>query len=76
MIKLRLGEVLRNSITGKVYEIKWIKDQMVILKSMEGVNQVLTWRNNLDLFYEKLPKGKGPFRIFDVEVQGKNYFLT
>jgi len=68
MIKLRLGEVLRNSITGKVYEIKWIKDQMVILKSMEGVNQVLTWRNNLDLFYAKLPKGKGAFRNFDVEM--------
>ena len=59
MITLQLGEVLRSSVTGKAYEIKWIKDQMVILESMEGVNQVLTWRNNLDLFYEKLPKGKG-----------------
>jgi hypothetical protein len=68
MITLQLGEILRSSVTGKVYEIKWIKDQMVILKSMEGVNQVLTWRNNLDLFYEKLPKGKGPFRNFDVEM--------
>lgn len=58
MITLRLGEVLRSSLTGKVYEIKWIKDQMVILKSMEGINQVLIWMNNLDLFHEKLPKGK------------------
>jgi hypothetical protein len=31
---------------------------MVILKSMEGINQVLIWMNNLDLFHEKLPKGK------------------
>ena len=58
IITLRLGEILRSSLTGKIYEIKWIKDQMIILKSIEGVNQVLTWRNNLDLFYEKLPKGK------------------
>lgn len=56
MNKLRLGEVLRNSVTGKVYEIKWIKDQMIILKSMEGINQILTWRNNINLFYEKLQK--------------------
>jgi hypothetical protein len=56
MNKLRLGEVLRNSVTRKVYEIKWIKDQMIILKSMEGINQILTWKNNIDLFYEKLLK--------------------
>ena len=43
----------RSKITGRVYEVKKIVDEMVILESLNGKSQVLTELNNLALFYEK-----------------------
>ena len=54
MITPAIGEVLRSSLTGKVYEVRRILDQMVILQSLNGMNQVLTGKENLSLFYEKV----------------------
>jgi hypothetical protein len=54
MITPAIGEILRSSLTGKVYEVRRILDQMVILQSLNGMNQVLTGNENLSLFYEKV----------------------
>lgn len=48
---LRIGKKYRSIVTGKTYQIKMIKDQMVVLESENGLNQVLTNKENLHLFY-------------------------
>ena len=54
MITPVIGEIFKSSLTGKVYEVRRISDQMVILQSLNGLNQVLTLKENLNLFYEKM----------------------
>jgi len=54
MITPVIGEIFKSSLTGKVYEVRRISDQMVILQSLNGLNQVLTPKVNLNLFYEKM----------------------
>jgi hypothetical protein len=54
MITPVVGEIFRSSLTGKVYEVRRILVQMVILHSLNGLNQVLTAKENLNLFYEKI----------------------
>jgi hypothetical protein len=54
MITPTIGEIFKNSLTGKVYEVRRILDQMVVLQSLNGLNQVLTPKENLNLFYEKI----------------------
>jgi hypothetical protein len=56
MTSLKKGEIWRNNITGMVYKVKTIKDQMVVLESAKGLNQVLTSKENLNLFYEVVSK--------------------
>jgi hypothetical protein len=56
MTSLKKGEIWRNNITGMVYKVKTIKDQMVVLESAKGLNQVLTSKENLNLFYEIVSK--------------------
>ncbi len=43
----------KSKITGSVYEVKKIVDEMVVLGSLNGASQVLTDLNNIALFYEK-----------------------
>ena len=43
----------RSKITGRVYEVKKILKQMVILESLNAKSQVLTELNNIALFYER-----------------------
>jgi hypothetical protein len=54
MITPTIGEIFKSSLTGKAYEVIRITDQMVIFKSLNGLNQVLTGKDNLGLFYEKV----------------------
>ena len=51
---IRTGEIRRSVLTGKIYEVKTIKDRGVVLESLDGSNQVWTERGNLRLFYEKI----------------------
>ncbi len=44
---------LRSKITGNVYEVKKIANEMIILESLNGTSQVLTELNNIALFYER-----------------------
>jgi hypothetical protein len=43
----------RSKITGNVYEVKKIVNEMIILESLNGTSQVLTDLNNIALFYER-----------------------
>ena len=54
MITPVIGEIFKSSLTGKVYEVRRILDQTVILQSLNGLNQVLTPKENFNLFYEKM----------------------
>ncbi len=51
MVSLRVGEKCQSTLTGKIYRIKMIKNQMVVLESADGLSQVLTNRENISLFY-------------------------
>jgi hypothetical protein len=43
---------LRSKITGNVYEVKKIVNEMIVLESLNGKSQVLTESSNIALFYE------------------------
>ena len=49
-----LGEKLKSSLTGLVYEVKLIKGISVLLESIDRRSQVLTEEENLNIFYEKI----------------------
>jgi hypothetical protein len=49
-----IGEKLRNSLTGKMYNVKLVGDRMVVLESEDRLTQVLSTAGNLRLFYEKV----------------------
>ena len=53
---IREGDRIKSILTEKTYEVKTIKDRLVILQSPDGSNQVWTERGNLKLFYEKVER--------------------
>ena len=55
MTTIEHGEVLKSLLTGKVFQVKLLTDQMVVLQSLDGETQVLTGKVSLKYFYEKLP---------------------
>jgi hypothetical protein len=55
MYTVEKGEVLKSTLTGKVYRVKVLTDQMVVLQSIDGLTQVMTGKLSLNYFYEKLP---------------------
>ena len=60
MISLLKGDRFRNTLTGKVFAVKMIGDRMIVLESDDRSDQVLTVRDNLKLFYEKIGEGFQP----------------
>lgn len=60
MTTLKVGEIWWNTITGGIYKVKTIANQMVVLQSVNGVNQILTSRETLHLFYAALPDAGDP----------------
>jgi hypothetical protein len=36
------GERVRSVLTGKVYEVKAIKNEFIILEALDGLSQILT----------------------------------
>ena len=50
------SERFRSKITGNVYEVKKIANEMIVLESLNGTSQVLTELSNMGLFYEKESK--------------------
>lgn len=59
-MKTRKGDKIKSILTEKVYEVKAIKDWVVVLESLDGLSQVLTDRGNLKLFYEKVENKENP----------------
>jgi len=47
---------LRSRITGNVYEVEKIVNEMIVLESPNAKRQVLTELDNIALFYEREPK--------------------
>jgi hypothetical protein len=52
MVTAQKNDRFRSKITGNVYEVKKIVDEMIVLESLNGKSQVLTELNNIPLFYE------------------------
>jgi hypothetical protein len=50
------SERFRSKITGNVYEVKKIANEMIVLESLNGTSQVPTELSNMGLFYEKESK--------------------
>jgi len=48
------GDRLKSNLTGKVYKVKMVKVKQVILESEDESSQVLTEKDNLKLFYERV----------------------
>jgi 7,8-dihydro-6-hydroxymethylpterin-pyrophosphokinase len=59
MMTTHESDRFRSKITGSVYEVKKIVNQMVILETPDGASQVLTELNNIELFYEREWKQDG-----------------
>ena len=52
MMATHENDRFRSKITGNVYEVKKIVNNMIILESLNGTSQILTELSNLALFYE------------------------
>ena len=53
MIICEIGDIFRRRFTGREYELRRITGHMVVLHSLDGLSQILTGKDSLDLFYEK-----------------------
>ena len=54
------GERVKSTITGKVYEVKEIKNEFIILEALDGLSQILTEKDNMKLFYEQVESENKP----------------
>jgi hypothetical protein len=51
---IKTGEKVQNNLTGKVYEVKMIQDEWIVLEGEGGLSQVLTETKNIKSLYEKV----------------------
>ena len=56
MMTMQESDRFKSKITGGVYEVKKIVNEMIVLETPNGKSQVLTDLSNIALFYEKEPK--------------------
>jgi len=56
MVTAHESNRFRSKITGNVYEVKKIVNEMIVLENLNGTSQVLTESDNIALFYEKESK--------------------
>jgi hypothetical protein len=52
-VKASKGDVLKNVLTGKTYQVILIGDRMVVLESEDRLTKVLTTTGTLKLNYAK-----------------------
>jgi len=50
------GEIMKNRLTGNIFEVKKITDQFVILYSLDGLMQIMTGKKSLIHLFEKIPQ--------------------
>ncbi len=60
MTTLKVGDIWWSTITGSIYKVKTIANQLVVLQSVNGANQILTSKETLNLFYATLPETDPP----------------
>jgi hypothetical protein len=53
MMTTHESDRFRSKITGNIYQVKKIVNEMVVLESLNGKSQLLTDLNNIALFYER-----------------------
>ncbi len=58
------GDRLRNNLTGTMYKVKIIKGKLVVLETEDGSSQLLTGKDCLKLFYEKIENVKMQRQLF------------
>ncbi len=58
MLIPEIGTIFKSKLTGSTYELRKTTDRMVILHSLDGLSQILTGKENLNLFYEAVVDGE------------------
>ena len=58
------GDRLRNNLTGTMYRVKVIKGRLVVLETEDGSCQMLTEKDSIKLFYEKIENVKRQKQCF------------
>jgi len=56
MIIPEQGEIMKNRLTGNIFEVKKITDKFVILYSLDGLMQIMTGKKSLIHLFEKIPQ--------------------
>lgn len=59
-MRMREGDKIKSIFTGRLYEVKTLKDWAVVLESVDGSSQIWTEKDNLKLFYEKVENEESP----------------
>jgi hypothetical protein len=65
MIIPEQGEIMKNRLTGDIFEVKKITDQFVILYSVDGSMQIMTGKKSLINSFDRIPQDetRGPFGL-------------
>ncbi len=58
------GDRLRNNLTGTMYRVKVVKGKLVVLETEDGSSQLLTGKDCLKLFYEKIENAEMRRQLF------------
>jgi len=58
-MKFKEGDRIKSNLTRKEYRVKLIRERMVVLETEDKSSQVLTTKDNLRLFYEKIENEYG-----------------
>ncbi len=58
------GDRLRSNLTGTMYRIKVIKGKLVVLETEDGSSQMLTVKDSIKLFYQKIGNVKRQKQCF------------
>jgi len=53
-VTIKEGEKVRSNLSGKIYEIKTIKNKLVILDAEDRSDWIITGKGMLRMFYKKL----------------------
>ncbi len=56
----REGEWVRNASTGRLYRVKMIKNQWILLEEENGAIQALTGISGLEFFYRRVREEQRP----------------
>jgi hypothetical protein len=50
----KVGDKVKNNLTGKVYELRMVRDEWVLLEEESRISQVLTEIENIKFLYGKV----------------------